>query len=112
MISAQQPEVGAQPAFAGFNGDVMKEGRSPERPDNSPKTAASGHSRAPVVTAFTITIFCLIGIALAHWLRTVFAGYPDPRSWFNVFFVLFARHEVAGLSIVALFYVAVAILFR
>jgi hypothetical protein len=110
MISAQQPEVGAQPAFAGFNGNVMKEGRAPERPD-SLKTAAPCRSRAPVITAFAIAIFCLTGVSLALWLRTVFAGYPDPRSWFNVFFVLFARHEVGGLSIVALFYVAVALFF-
>ena len=66
--------------------------------------------RVPLtILACAIALFSVAGIALALWLRTVFAGYPDPRSWFNAFFVLFARNEVAGLSIVAVFYAAVAI---
>jgi hypothetical protein len=111
MISAPQPEVGAVPPFADSNGNVIKEGRFPESPGDSLKTATPCRFRAPVIAAFAIVLFSLTGIALALWLRTVFAGYPDPRSWFNVFFVLFARHEVAGLSIVALFYVAIALFF-
>jgi hypothetical protein len=58
-----------------------------------------------------IALFSLAGIGLALWLRTTFAGYPDPRSWFNAFYVLFARHEVAGLSVVALFYATAAAMF-
>jgi len=46
-------------------------------------------------------VFCLIGIAFAFWLRTVPAGNPDPQLGFNVFYVLFARHEPAGLAVVA-----------
>src|SRR5690348_2088432 len=102
MISAPQPEVGALPAFAHPGGNVIKEGCSPGSPDSGLETAAPCRSRAPVITAFAIALFSLIGITVALWLRTVLAGYPDPRSWFNAFFVLFARHEVVGLSIVAL----------
>jgi hypothetical protein len=54
-------------------------------------------------------VFCLLGIAFAFWLRTVPAGNPDPQLGFNVFYVLFARHEPAGLAVVAVFSLIAAV---
>jgi len=45
----------------------------------------------------------LAGVALAWWLGGTFAGWPDPRSGFGAFFVIFARDEVWGLALVAAF---------
>src|ERR1700730_10068193 len=60
-----------------------------------------------------LALFTLLGIALAFWLRSVPGGNPDPRLTYNVFYFLFARHEPAGLLIVALFNLATAfLLFR
>jgi hypothetical protein len=67
-------------------------------PNRSARTA-----RGPVLILTVIAAFALVGIAFALWLRTVPAGNPDPRTGFNVFYVLFARNEVIGLAIVALF---------
>ena len=61
---------------------------------------------------FGITIFCLVGIVFAFWLRTVPAGHPDPRLAFNVFYYLFARNEPAGLLVTALFSAGAALWFR
>jgi hypothetical protein len=61
---------------------------------------------------FGITIFCLVGIVFAFWLRTVPAGRPDPRLAFNVFYYLFARNEPAGLLVTALFSAGAALWFR
>lgn len=72
------------------------------------KFATDSLPRSPAMIACAIALFSFGGIAFALWLRTVFAGYPDPRSWFNAFYVLFARHEVTGLSVVALFYATAA----
>src|SRR5437016_4728758 len=67
----------------------------------------------PVLILCAIAFISLLGIAFAFWLRTVPAGNPDPRLWFNVFYVLFSRHEPAGLLLVALFsLVAAFVLFR
>lgn len=57
----------------------------------------------PKIILYAIALLSLIGIVFAFWLRTVPAGNPDPRLAFNVFYALFARHEPAGLLIVALF---------
>jgi hypothetical protein len=57
-----------------------------------------------------IALFSLLGVALSFWLRRIPAGNPDPRLAFNVFYYLFARHEPAGLSIVASFAVTAAML--
>ncbi|MBV9009906.1 MAG: hypothetical protein JO354_12195 [Verrucomicrobia bacterium] len=40
------------------------------------------------------------GIVLCLWLRTQWISHPDPRDWYNAFFVLFARNEFAGLLVV------------
>jgi hypothetical protein len=70
--------------------------------------AASGRRRrvsrrGPIIILCLVAGLSLLGVAFAFWLRTVPAGSPDPRFTYNVFFVLFARHEPAGLAIVALF---------
>ncbi len=55
-----------------------------------------------------ISTFALIGAVFALWLRTVAAGLPDVRMGYNVFYVLFGRHEPVGLALVAIFSLAVA----
>ncbi|MGH8102825.1 MAG: hypothetical protein ACREIW_16125, partial [Chthoniobacterales bacterium] len=100
MISAPQSEVDALPDLAIPN---RQESRAQE------KFATDSRPRSPAMIACAIALFSFGGIAFVLWLRTVFAGYPDPRSWFNVFFVLFARNEAAGLLIVALFNLAAAL---
>jgi hypothetical protein len=99
MISVPQSEVDALPDLAVSH-----------RPESltQEKLATDSPPRSPAVIACAIALVSFGGVAFALWLRTVFAGYPDPRSWFNAFYVLFARHEPAGLSIVALFYLAAA----
>ncbi len=63
--------------------------------------------KPPLVTPRNV--LCLIGalsilgVAFAIWLGNTFAGFPDPRSWYNAFYVVFARDEVWGLTLVALF---------
>lgn len=52
--------------------------------------------------------FAVVGIAFALWVRDIPAGRPDPRLFFNVFFVLFARNEPLGLSVFATFSLASA----
>ena len=52
---------------------------------------------------FGLSGSALAGVALAWWLRGTFAGWPDPRSSFSTFYVLFARNEVWGLAVVAAF---------
>lgn len=66
-------------------------------------------ARPPIGILCGLAVFCLIGIAFAFWLRTVPAGNPDPLSWFNVFYVLFARHEPAGLAVVSVFSLIAAV---
>ena len=66
-------------------------------------------ARHPVAILCGLAVFCLIGIAFSLWLRTVPAGNPDPRLLFNVFYVLFARHEPAGLAVVAVFSLIAAV---
>ena len=58
-----------------------------------------------------LSAVALAGVALAWWLRGTFAGWPDPRSSYSAFYVLFARDEVCGLSVVALFGICAAMLF-
>ena len=52
---------------------------------------------------FGVCGVALAGVALAWWLQGTFAGWPDPRSGFGAFFVIFARDEVWGLGVVAAF---------
>src|SRR5205814_7833625 len=62
---------------------------------------------------FGVTGVALAGVALAWWLRGTFAGWPDPRSGFGAFYVIFARDEIWGLALVAMFGIgAGVILFR
>ena len=64
-------------------------------------------------TLFGVSGVALAGVALAWWLRGTFAGWPDPRSGFSAFYVLFARDEVWGLALVAAFGTGAALfLFR
>lgn len=75
--------------------------------------APSEFSNAPGVILLAIATLSLAGVGFALWLRGVTAGIPDPRRWYNVFYVLFASNEVAGLSTVALFsFLAAFLLFR
>jgi hypothetical protein len=96
MLSTYEPLAGNLPKFP----------IAPEEPTvgNPPTDSARG----PTIILALITGFAVIGIAFALWLRTVPAGNPDPRFWYNVFYVLFSRNEVAGLAVVALFSGAVA----
>jgi hypothetical protein len=95
MSSVSQTHTAVLPEFPLVSSDAKISGIGE---DSSPISA-----RPPVGILCGLAIFCLIGIAFAFWLRTVPAGNPDPRSWFNVFYVLFARNEVAGLAVAALF---------
>jgi hypothetical protein len=52
-----------------------------------------------------------IGSVFGLWLRTQWVGIPDPRDWFNAFYVVFSRGEPLGLLTVAIFYVGVALFF-
>ncbi len=65
-------------------------------------TPSSPHAK---LTAKLCWIFALmaLGVALGLWLGTTRLGNPDSRDWFNVFYVLFARNEPAGLAIVIAF---------
>ena len=56
-----------------------------------------------------IAAVALAGIALAWWLSGTFAGRPDPRTTYSVFYVIFARGEPLGLALVAVFSIAAAI---
>ncbi|HEY2714352.1 MAG TPA: hypothetical protein VGI60_17715 [Chthoniobacterales bacterium] len=53
----------------------------------------------------------LLGAGFAFWLGGTFAGQPDPRTGYNAFYVLFARDEVWGLGLLALFCFAGAMWF-
>ena len=71
---------------------------------------AAGFLNAPRLLLLALAMFSLAGAAMALWLRRIPAGNPDPRRWYNVFYVLFARNEPLGLSLVALFSVLAAFL--
>lgn len=76
--------------------------RSP-RDASKISTIPRASSRAPWAILVGITLFSLLGIAFAFWLRRVPGGNPDPRLTYNVFYYLFARNEPIGLTLVALF---------
>jgi hypothetical protein len=73
------------------------------------KKSAPISTRHPAAILCGLAVFCLIGIAFSLWLRTVPPGNPDPRFLFNAFYVLFARHEPAGLAVVAVFSLIAAV---
>lgn len=60
---------------------------------------------------WSIALFSAIGVAFSVWLRGTYAGTPDARTSYNAFYVVFARDEVAGLLLLALFCVGAAICF-
>ena len=60
---------------------------------------------------FILSGLALSGDALAWWLSGTFAGHPDPRSNYSAFYVIFARDEILGLALVAVFGIAAALLF-
>jgi hypothetical protein len=75
-------------------------------------TKATASSATPVIwTAFVIALMAAIGSVFGLWLRTQWVGIPDPRNWFNAFYVVFARGEPLGLLTVAIFYVGIALFF-
>ena len=75
-------------------------------------TKATASSATPVIwTAFVIALMAAIGSVFGLWLRTQWVGIPDPRNWFNAFYVVFARGEPLGLLTVAIFYVGAALFF-
>jgi len=98
MLSISEPLAGNLPEFAIASGQTAA--REP----------SATTSRGPAIILAIIAAFAALGIAFALWLRTVPAGNPDPRSWFNVFYVLFARNEPVGLPVVALFSMVAAFL--
>lgn len=67
-----------------------------------PRPAAP--SRSGLWLALIAIAFIAVGgIVLALWLRDQWIGQPDPSDGYNVFFVLFSRHEPACLAIVLAF---------
>jgi hypothetical protein len=60
---------------------------------------------------FILSGLALSGVGLAWWLSGTFAGHPDPRSTYSAFYVIFARDEILGLALVAVFGIAAALLF-
>ena len=60
---------------------------------------------------FLLSGLALSGMILAWWLGGTFAGHPDPRTTYSAFYVIFARDEVLGLALVAVFGIAAALIF-
>ena len=58
---------------------------------------------------FVLSGVAFAGAAFAWWLGGTFAGWPDPRSSFSAFYVIFARDEVWGLILVAAFSLGAAL---
>ena len=73
--------------------------------------ATASTAKALIWTACVIALVAAIGSVFGLWLRTQWVGIPDPRDWFNAFYVVFARGEPLGLLTVAIFYVGVALFF-
>lgn len=60
-------------------------------------------STVPRRILFFLGCLAVFGAVFANWLSGTFAGFPDPRSGYNAFYVVFAHNEVLGLSLFALF---------
>ena len=84
-------------------GDCLEE----SRPISHMKSSAA----TPRRILWSIGGVALLGASFAFWLDGTFAGQPDPRTAYNAFYVLFARNEVAGLALVAVFSFAAAFYF-
>jgi hypothetical protein len=82
-----------------------------ESPLPSPIMISSANGARRIL--FGVSGVALAGVALAWWLGGTFAGWPDPRSGFSAFYVIFAHDEVWGLALVAAFDLGAALfLFR
>ena len=73
--------------------------------------AAASPAKPVISTAIIIAVLAAFGSVFGLWLRTQWVGLPDPRDWFNAFYVVFAHDEPLGLLTVAIFYVGVALFF-
>ena len=97
---------------ASFGADKMHGTRAidPAKIGLGQTTNATASSAKPIIwTAIAIAVLAMIGSVFGLWLRTQWVGLPDPRDWFNAFYVVFARDEPLGLLTVALFYIGVAL---
>ena len=72
-----------------------------ESPLSSPIMISSANGVRRIL--FGVSGVACAGVALAWWLSGTFAGWPDPRSGYSAFYVIFARDEVWGLALVAVF---------
>lgn len=61
--------------------------------------------------SIALAILAASGSLFGLWLRTQWVGQPDPRDWFNAFYVVFARDEPLGLLVLAIFYLIAALFF-
>ncbi len=68
-----------------------------------PALTGGGTSRYLQWRFAAIAALAFGGILIAFWLNTTRTGHADPANWFNVFYVLFARHEPLGLALVVSF---------
>ena len=78
-------------------------------PTSADKKAFSEHGslvRPLIVKLCWIAFAAAFGVGLGTFLSARPIGNPDPRNWYNVFYVLFARDEPAGLALVLAFSVA------
>ncbi len=78
-----------------------------ESPPASPIMISSANGARRIL--FGVSGVALAGVALAWWLSGTFAGWPDPRSSYSAFYVLFARDEFWGLALVAAFGIGAAL---
>ena len=56
--------------------------------------------------------FRVLRCRLRNLAAGTFAGHPDPRTAYNAFYLLFARNETAGLSVLGIFSLVAALFFR
>jgi hypothetical protein len=101
MVSISPPHTAVLPEVPLVSSQTKISGRG--------EKSSSISARRPIGILCGLGVFCLVGIAFAFWLRAVPAGNPDPRFGFNAFYVLFARHEPAGLAVVAVFSLIAAV---
>jgi hypothetical protein len=76
-------------------------------PVPAPAAVAERSARGRLIAILAgISLFAAGGIWLALWIGSTRFGHPDPRQFFNVFYVLFARNEPIGLTVVVVFSLA------
>lgn len=70
----------------------------------SPSAQPAAPSRRGIWLALlALALVAVVGFDLALWLRGDWIGMPDPGDGYNVFYVLFAHNEPAGLALVFAF---------